>query len=684
MTTQVAIIIFVLVLVVVGVIALYLDNRKKINHMEQEPEKDKCEGCNNWQECMICFNGSQWAQIDYPEDEADDNPDPTDGIEPPSFEESQGEVTSTPAEPKNEEPEVPVENNEKLPCDAFAMLIDYFNVVVNIENGSRTYGYLYKSFIDAWNLYVGDLLVSKDNFPTIVDNYTDKDYQFAFEKLAAWLFYCILAEIVPEKRDKLCQLAYDYMEKGKDVPTFGYSFDTDPNNCRMVAACIWAMTRDSDIIPELRKELGGKMLKYKSDISECFLDICGFMPPAPGPWIEGYEKRKNGYPVDYLETDSNTSEDRQTHKYVSQYYTLDTKDAEKRQATIQAISNKEHKKPHLFGKPRTVKDDKYGEMTFNPVFGKHNLGIEIPDNGAIANLCYTVGMACTNNRKSLLDQEYGRRRPGEGEVDGKANSNPLERVLVNYAIEEGDGHTTGYYNQGGDYVDGNGNHIGDYETYYQNAVYANSYPSGHSAYIMGVGMTLMLIMPDRADKILKALNEFANSRIICRYHWLSDTIIGRVIGTMMLPVMCGTENCEIDKQLKECRKEYEAILNGDTPVTDKVNTSLSYVCGGYGSCHVDAGETSMNHYCNKECDRERHPSINVSQRVEFTIEGAGVKTIDGKTSGTWEANTNYELVCSAVGENEEKVAVITMRNENGVRVLNYKLSRKGTKDEGAK
>lgn len=115
-----------------------------------------------------------------------------------------------------------------------------------------------------------------------------------------------------------------------------------------------------------------------------------------------------------------------------------------------------------------------------------------------------------------------------------------------------------------------------------------------------------------------------------------------------------------------------------------MNTSLSYVCGGYGSCHVDAGEASKNHYCNKECDRERHPSINVSQRVEFTIEGANVRTIDGKTSGTWEANTNYELVCPAVGENEEKVAIITMRNENGVRVLNYKLSRQGTKDEGTK
>lgn len=643
-----------------------------------------------------------------PSNEPVEDQKPTDGIEPPSFEESQGEITHTPAEPKEEEPSEPptevqngdpaviapvedekpkeeepepsAENDNILPFDCFGELIDYFGKVVKIEKGSKTYEYLFKCCCEAKGQYSGDLdieLVTKDNFPTIVDYYTDKDYKFAFEKLAAWLFYCVLAEIVPEKRSELCQMAYDYKQTGKNVPTFGYSFDTDPNNCRMVAACIWAMTRDAEIIPELRKELGGKMLKYKSDISECFIDICKFMPPAPKPYVKGYEKRKEEPVGDF-------SNDTETHKYVSQYYTLDTKDAEKRQATIQAIANKEYKKPHLFGKPRTVKDDKYGEMTFYPVFGKHNLGIEIPDNGAIANLCYMVGMASSNNRKPFLDQEYGRRRPGEGEVDGKANNNPSERVLVNYPIEENDGRSTGYYNQGGDYVDGQGNHIGDFETYYQNQVYANSYTSGHSAFIMGVGKVLMMVMPELSNLILKAVNEFANSRIICRYHWVSDTKHGLVIGTMMLPVMCGTENCEIDKQLKECRKEYEAIINGNIPADDKVNTSLSYVCGGYGSCHVDAGEQSKNHYCNKECDRERHPFINVSQRVEFTIDGAGVKTIDGKTSGTWEANTNYELVCPAVGENEEKVAVITMRNENGVRLLNYKLSRQGTKDEGTK
>ena len=378
--------------------------------------------------------------------------------------------------------------------------------------------------------------------------------------------------------------------------------------------------------------------------------------------------------------------DFETRDYVAKYYSLETKDSEKLAKTIEAIGNKEHHKEHLFGKPRTINHPTLGVITIYPVFGKHNLGVEIPEDGAIADFCYAVGKASTDNRKSQLEIEYGRRRPCEGETDGTASPNPDERALVDFYIEDGDGHRTGYYEKNGDWVDDNGNHIGNFTVFYQNAVYANSYTSGHSAFIEGVGGALMRVMQDKALEIEFAKNTFANGRIITRYHWPSDTIVGRIVGTMMLPVMFATTNCDMARKYKAALKEYEALKNGTykPEPTEKVNISLSYVCGGYGSCHVDAGEQSLNHYCNKECDRERHPFIIVSQCVEFTIEGGGVTTIDGKTSGVWEANTNYELVCPAVGENEERVAKITMRNENGMRVLNYKLSRQGTKDEGVK
>ena len=422
---------------------------------------------------------------------------------------------------------------------------------------------------------------------------------------------------------------------------------------------------------------------YKDKIDECFVDTTKFMPHAPGPFTNNNRQLYTG--EDSVNKDYNLTIDQNVHDYVCQYYNLDTKDAEKRQATIQAIANKEPKVQHLFGKDRTVYGAYNGQMSFHPVFGKHNLGIEIPDNGAIAKLCEVVGAPCSNTRNTLLVQEYGRKRPGQ-KAEGVAKDDPRERVLVNYAIEDGDGHKTGYYNQNGDYIDDNGNHIGDYTTFFQNAIYANSYPSGHSAYIWGIAVILMHVMPDKAPAIMKAANEFAISRCITRYHWTSDTINGRVIGSTMVPVLFGTSNINLDNLINEAKEEYEKLKSGQPiePVqpTDTVNTSLSYVVGGYGSCHVDAGEKQLCHCCNKECYKDRTPAITVNQRVNFTIEGAGVTTYEGATSGVWEANTLYYLICPAVAEGEEKIATITMRNENGVRVLKYKLSRQGTHDDG--
>ena len=147
-----------------------------------------------------------------------------------------------------------------------------------------------------------------------------------------------------------------------------------------------------------------------------------------------------------------------------------------------------------------------------------------------------------------------------GDTDGSMNPDEKHRALVNYPIEEGDGHTTGYYDKGGYYVDGDGNYIGDYVTYYQGQLYANSYPSGHSAFIMGVGMLLMEVMPDKADLIIKALIEFANGRIICRYHNLSDVTYGLIIGTMMIPVLHATTNCNMDQRIAKCKEEYKELL----------------------------------------------------------------------------------------------------------------------------
>lgn len=560
----------------------------------------------------------------------------------------------------------------------FAQVVEEFKEIVNVGEATTVYLKMFYEECFAqyyWgeSLFGLPLIWTQGNFPIVVLRYAFREKEDTqFNRIARWVTSLALTEVVPAKRDEL----YAYAYKDKDMPLYG---DEELILCRLFASIVYSALRIQRTVDLCRNEAGSKELAYKTDVSEVYIDVAKFLPSAPAPFCNGYEIRKE-YPVGNEET---SDIDRQIHEYVCKTYTLDSIDDLARQATIQAIANKEYKKPHLFGKPRTVYDEKYGKMTFDPVFGINNIGVEIPDNGAIADLVYQVGKDASGTRKSLLDAQYGRRRPGEGENDGTAHADPMQRVLVNYAIEEGDGHTTGYYNQGGDYVDGNGNHIGDYMTFYQNAVYANSYPSGHSAYIMAVTMLLCEVMPDRADKILKAGMEFAISRVITRYHWMSDILIGRLIGSMYVPVAHATVNYDLANKVERAKEEYHRIKDG-VPPTEKTNTSLAYSIGGYGSCHVDAGELSMTHYCNKECYKDRNPSITVNQRVSFNIEGdSGMTTIDGKTSGTFEANVAYVMVCPKVDEGEEKVATITLRNDNGIRILYYTLSRRGTHDDGA-
>ena len=139
-----------------------------------------------------------------------------------------------------------------------------------------------------WQKSCNPLVYDRNNFPTIVDYYTNDDYQDADERLYAWLFAMVLADLMPERRNEWYQKGYDYKTKGKDIPIYSWSFDSDPNICIMVAAQVWAMTRQEDLIPALRNELGSKMISYKQDVSELYIDICKLLPSAPTPYLDAY------------------------------------------------------------------------------------------------------------------------------------------------------------------------------------------------------------------------------------------------------------------------------------------------------------------------------------------------------------------------------------------------------------
>lgn len=520
-------------------VMFFLFNRKK--NKQEDPEKP-----------IEQPEPQQPEPIEEPvEQPTEPEPQPVEPIEQPI--EPEPEPIEEPVKPTEPEVESPTPEQEiKALKQELSDLVQYYSSVVNV--GPKTLDYI------ANVIYYAPMYDLTDVFPDVIDYYGNKDNKFLRQQYHAWVFATILAELDAKHRNRIYQMAYNYKVNGAEQPVYGWKKDQDPNIVRILAAAAYSTERDASKIAELRKEIGGTTLTYKNDISECYVDTTYFLPHAPGPYLDD----NRHYPVGEANKDHNLKEDQQINDYICKYYNLDTKDANKRKATIQAIADKEVEPPHMFGKPRKVVDSKYGEMTIYPVFGAHNIGIEIPDNGAIAELVNLVRHRCSSSRKTLLTQEYGRRRPGQGKTDNTANSDPAQRALVNYAIEEGDGHSTGYYNKDGEYISYDGTNIGDYETYFQNYLFANSYPSGHSAMGMGAGLILMEIMPDRADKILKAANQFAVNRTITRYHWNSDTIQGRIVATTMVPVMHSITNINLDKMIEAAKKEYKKLLKAQS------------------------------------------------------------------------------------------------------------------------
>jgi hypothetical protein len=428
--------------------------------------------------------------------------------------------------------------------EIFDGLLKAFSPVVTIKETSQTYAYLYVCISSAYMGYP----LSRDNFPELLDIYGDKANPYTMEQMGAMLFYSILTEIIPQKRQKLAEIALNYPVKMTSQPMYGWSYETDPSIARMTGCIVATMLRKQELIPIMRQELGGEMILYKKDISELFLDLTKMMPPAPGPYLKAYSNR-GGLPVGDKKADGNLIEDAMVDDYVADCFSLDSS---QRQNVIQSIANKEHRAVHLFGTYHTVDDPKYGSMTFEPVFV---CTPEIAIDGAVAEMAEAVGKACSDSRKSLLNAQYGRRRPGQGDADPSAASEPKKRALVNEAIENGDGHSTGHYDKAGDYVYDDGTHVGDYVAYNQGQLYANSYPSGHSAHIAGITMMMMELMPSIATNLLKDMGWFRLSRVVTRYHHLSDTTIGLLVGMMFVPVLRACQNFGWDDRLVNLRQQ---------------------------------------------------------------------------------------------------------------------------------
>ena len=500
--------------------------------------------------------------------------------ENPSVEQEPSKPTEKPVEPEteveviNDDPSVISPKDEEelvkdLTDEEIEEYLKFFKGVIEINYGTKTFTYLRCLYLEAEAQYEhngmthNDLpsIFNKENFPQIYNYYKDEGNKgMAFDVIIGWLFAMHLSEICPKRRTAIYRIGYVIAGYNKNSNLYGFKFEYDPNICRIAAAAIWAAMRGvvKPDIQAMRQELGTDNNSYMSvyyyghdeprtNVGEkdFFVDLRKFMPTAPGPYAPAYKDRNyvGGYPFpnDKKEKDYNLSVDKAVYDMVYPKYNLGCEDIDTDDRTCQAIADKDTDVHHLFGKERQV-----AGYWFDPVFTEETLGQEVNSTfdkdlcGFIQDVLAVGGSARGILQASGNYHQYGRLRPGcswEQECKKHSKTDDKQNVLVDWDIEENDGCPTGYYDQNGHWVYADVQSQEDFKNKMQTNLYANSYPSGHSAGIMAAALTLIELLPYHADKILKAANNFANSRIICRYHWLSDTIQGKILGTTAFAIM---------------------------------------------------------------------------------------------------------------------------------------------------
>ena len=172
--------------------------------------------------------------------------------------------------------------------------------------------------------------------------------------------------------------------------------------------------------------------------------------------------------------------------------------------------------------------------------------------------------ASNDARNIILLHQYGRMRPGGANESGtdiqpRSTSNSNLNELGDSTISALAGGVTRYTNGTSPerwYVDTNYNYTQDSTEqgalqYYnginvsvspscfngKSPMRAHTYPSGHNAGVWAETMLMMELFPTRAQYIYAKGYSYGVSRTIVRAHWNSDTIYGRCVSMMTVPLV---------------------------------------------------------------------------------------------------------------------------------------------------
>lgn len=483
------------------------------------------------------------------------------------------------------------DSNRELDVTADALLDEVlrnsFSDIISVRKESKTYTHLLEMAEEAMFQADGKsalglpLLYKEENFPSVYNYHTGapSSKTAICKTMIGWISAMQLSELCPAKRNALYKAGYEAGGYSMSSPIYGYHFTTDPNVARLVASVIYAAmhTTSKLDVETMRSEVGGS--RYYTTLEQMideeprthvtdnafYVDLRGFMASAPGPYAPAFKDRWGINPTFPDEKIANGCLKMDMDIYNSVVSERNLPD----QRTVQAIADEDSDIHHLFG---TDKTNVGGLYHFNAVFGQSTIGQTINPEGKIAVLISLVQKAANSARgilqhasASLGGYEYGRLRPGCSEYQEglrKSFSDDRQNVLSNFIIEDNDGHKTSYsednivkfyYDENGNWTNTTIQAADQYEDMVKDLLYANSYPSGHASGIWSAAMTLIELYPLKADLIMRAANDFAVSRVVSRYHWNSDIIQGRVIGSIMNPVCHATSDYNL--LLEEARKE---------------------------------------------------------------------------------------------------------------------------------
>lgn len=454
------------------------------------------------------------------------------------------------------------------------------------------------------------------------------NYALGLSAMTSWLMAMQISEIVANSgtttnnQTKLFKKAYE-IGGGRSVPIYGYSdLRSDVTICRLAASAVYARNKGTygfSAIDAMRSEFGTSPIDKTSlswtntgQITEATCDgslypdfsvgyalnLNDIFPNAAGPYADNFYNgglicrtvaSRTPDPLQpsnqFNSTTKNYLVDETIDNIVVNGYNLASNDVNLTR-TVQAVADDEDDVIHFFGNKTYYKYNTASPKTsftvgtpsdYNGYFtGTFNSNVTGKDLSSLlmntndtdeTDLTYFysgVAYIGGHSRQTILDPQYGRRRPGQGEGDALYNGDTViltstPRCLcgggcntnLNYLVDSSITRLVGsgtkldsnhYY-----YIDSNGDGERDSgEPYYNDGqrgntnecagLHASTYPSGHSSEIWTVALFLMQMIPSRWLEIYKAAYEFTVSRTILRAHWNSDTMYGKLVGTTIVPI----------------------------------------------------------------------------------------------------------------------------------------------------